>query len=306
METQDKFSQSFDQWINSFKSNDLYKKNFKSTILNIIKRNIFTFLLFIVILFPIIILYITDFIDIFYFKIMNISRDTFISFIGSYFGGFITFICVILTIRHSYNIQKRQENINEIKNECITLLNLIKNSNIPLFCSTKLSNFCTATSSKQEEEYLISMINNIYTYINTLQYTLIEAKLSIDIFDINEKCHSCKNTCTIYKIKKEFITIFNDYINKNSELLYNTINILQENLNIIKTNNIHIKSSKNLSDDKKLEQIQEIESKYNDIMNKIKGLNNEIIYSLDIYNKEYLPKITTLIKLYKYEKLKNI
>lgn len=308
MESQENELKSFELWLNNLQLNNKHRISFKSKILKYIQHNFFIILLIFIITFPFIAVDFTNILYKFtyYIKYSAISKDTFLSFLGSYFGGLITFIGVILTIKYSLYLQKRQESINEIKNECLALLNLIKTSNIPQFCNTKLSEFYSSIASKQEEEHIILIINDMNSYINTLQHTLIDITITIDAFNIDKKCATCKNKCNLYKIKYEFIKIFNEYKDENIKLIYDIINIFQEKLHIIKMKNLQIQLITSLSKEKLNDQIKNIENEYENINKKIKKINNDIIINMNKYNKEYLKKMTTLIKLYRYEKIKNI
>ncbi len=308
MKSQDIYFKEYNDWHSQLFTDYIKNKSIKGYFFSFIKKYKTLLLVIVIIFLPLAILDFIKFINCEYNFLLyyNISKDTFISFIGSYIGGLTTLIGVIMTIRYSYTSQKRQLEILNIQKECDSLLELIKISNIPQFCNKKINEFYACIGSNNEEEHIQSLIKDMYEYINNFQYLLIDIHIISNISNFEEKCYKYRNFCKLHIIKKEFNTIFNTYYNENNMLIYQLINLFNLKLQNIKMHSLDIKINKQLSEEELKNKKIEIENQHKEITCMMKNINNTLQDTMQKYALDYTRKMSTLIKYYKHERINSI
>lgn len=288
----------------------------------VIKRGIvffskkkYIFMIFILFLsMPFLIVPILSFINTYTFfpPLPGVEYKEWIGFLGGYLGGAITLFGVFLSLRHMKNSQVREEHIINIEKEYAILSDDIQKID-PYFCQNVYDEFSSLTYITHEQYIfqLQSIQNRINDKLSLMNTSTVFINVATEIFDTIDNCNTCKNICNIYKIKKEFINIYNNKI-----FMHNILTDIQK----IIRNKISTISIEKIENDTKILAESSREKNFSDSLRNIERLKNAIedvedikinmwqnLASLvDTYTNEYIPKMITLLKHYKYERIKYI
>lgn len=169
-------------------------------------------------------------------NIDNIQLKDWFSFFGSYLGGVITLIGVLVTInyeKNKYDHQLKINHLNEEKNiiaESIADIDIFALSTIyQKFCSIELDN----------GKYKSTDLSRVYADIAEKRRLINKNKtrlcLLTDIFIYSEKeCKNCKIKCELNNIRKEFLFKY-DAISKK---IYDALTLLEQFVYYSSTNQL--------------------------------------------------------------------
>lgn len=308
MDDKDQNIQRYEQWLTELGLNSEDQNNLKRQIYLYIYNRRYFILLLIVLLLPILIYYIVNYIDINYhlFDRYNFSKDNCISFLGSYLGGIATFIGVVMTICYSYRLQNIHEEKNKLQKECDSLIHFVKLNNISQFCNKKFTEFSACIASEHEDERIQEILKDIYIYNNEIQFAMTDLTITSNIFSMNKNCTNCKYKCNLYKIKKEFIHIINEYTSKNYYLINDMIYIMTIKLNSIKKHSLLLNNNISITEDELKREIDNVKHNFDIYSSKYSELDDHIQKAIELYSIDYTPKMNILIKYYIQECNKSI
>ncbi len=238
-------------------------------------------------------------------NIPNIYASDWFMFFGSYLGGSVTLLGVILTIRHSRQLHQHQISIGYLQKEEENVAEVL--ASLPVNQTLNIMGvYATGFRISDDDE-----INNIENSKETIreiylcQTSLTQAKiklaaLSFILQDYNN-CSSCKNKCNLNEIAPKFRATYEELestIDKCLEYIYETIrardnslmysSMLKENMECAK------KEEQPLYSQERLDNLQKSHRDRIDIFKDFKAQNDELLK----LRESSMPELISLSKQY--------
>lgn len=308
--------QSIAEWFASLGlQEDAKSERFMAQLMKVFSRNKYLFFLLIAcVAIPFLIVPILFFVNAYtlFPPLPGVEYKEWVSFLGGYLGGAITFGGVFLSIRQMKKAQIREEEIRKIEKEYDVLSDFVQKID-PYFCNNTYYEFATLTyiSREQYVSYLHTMQSKISEKLSLINIDNIYTNAATEIFDIMSKCDACKNTCNLYKIKKEFIAINA----KQAHIRERIIDVQRLVKNKIDTVNImNLESNTRMLIEKypgedfseNLRTVEQLKITLDNVDELKMGIVKNLEKLAEDYVNDYIPKMITLLKFYKHERLKSV
>ena len=214
-------------------------------------------------------------------NVPNIAAKDWFMFCGSYLGGVMTLLGVIITIREGRSIHSHEIMENNILNEQEHLSKIISqiDIHIPSICYSRIVSIIRNTKNNEIPDFSLvyTDILNAMRIINQIKSELLISTNICNDYKNSINCKNCKNPCHLPEICNEFRENFDKVNNKIYGTLENMLNYIDE---IVP--NFGIKSTEN---------------KENDLIEKLNKIQNDIKDICEM-NKTEIPKLIFLSKDY--------
>ena len=208
--------------------------------------------------------------------------------------------------------QIREEEIHKIEKEYDVLSDFVQKID-PYFCNNIYYEFATLTYISREQ--YVSCLHTIQSKLNEklslINIDNIYTNAATEIFDMMNKCDACKNTCNLYKIKKEFIAInakqthIRERIIDIQRLVKNkidTVNIM----NLESNTRILIEKYPGEDFSETLRTVERLKITLDNVDELKMGIVENLEKLMEDYINDYIPKMITLLKFYKHERIKSV
>lgn len=241
-------------------------------------------------------------------NVPNVDASSWFMFSGSYLGGAMTLVGVMMTLKHERNIHQFGEELKGIDIEREKIGKII--CEIDLYAPGMVfQNFCSLAITR-EGRYNLNEISSIRYQILEEQKKINTAKLEMESFtDIYSsfQCDGCKEPCRLPLVVQEFQKIFTQVGSKQYELLqkidfyiYNSYNNALNKAMIIELSNVNTADS-GYSKEPLIREYQSklvpLDSKKEDIEASLKEISN--------YNQDEIQRLIGLSKEYIFIKKQN-
>ncbi len=249
----------------------------------------------------------------FNFNIQGVDAPDWFIFAGSYMGGVMTLVGVILTIHYQRKSNFKQQKFTEILKERETLGNIISRLDLlgPSGCYQEYTSLVSAEYAQIPN--LSNIRRNIVDKMGILNQLRAEINLSTDIMAMPTECASCNHQCRLISLRPEFQVLYTT-VNQNLLDAYAALdtfivaslnNCLIEERKLISMQQNYAAQSQgkaipytqsffNELDSRKIH-TKDLEQKVRDKLNIITGMNSN----------EYV-RLITLCREYSFIKIQNI
>ncbi len=153
-------------------------------------------------------------------NVPNVDASTWFIFCGSYLGGTMTLVGVMITLRHERNIHQYEKSMESIDKEKDALGKAVCDLNI--FAPSTLYqqfNSLQTTSKGYDSAEVAAIRQQLSEEMRKINALKLETMFFTDIYAMTAGCSACKQPCRVQAILPEFQKIYEKVGSKLFELL---------------------------------------------------------------------------------------